>query len=197
MTWILALLFGIAAGGLNRLRGSAKIGSGEHGAIDPTPAWVGSQIKRLALSAALVGGMVAAHPAALTAQWWIIPALLALQFVGWLREWGPFMDLGRMSYDGVHWADSAIDWLRDGRPRAYWREFLGLTLMGILITLPAGALLLVATWPDPSFYGLAGLLMAPLYELAWRSPLKSPNGGGPPLGELLFGFALGAAAVLA
>jgi len=80
-----------------------------------------------------------------------------------------------------------------GRNEGTWaRDFALMLARGLLFTLPAGAVMIHAQgWAFLPF-ALSGLLAAPLYEIAWRVPVRWDYlRQGPPLGEFLFGAAIG------
>lgn len=80
-----------------------------------------------------------------------------------------------------------------GRNEGTWgKDFALMTVRGLLFTFPAGAYM--AWLVDPSYlvFAFSGALAGVLYEAAWRIPVKYEHlRQGPPLGEFLFGVAVG------
>ena len=155
MIWLLSLVGGL----LNRARGS--------GAVPP-----GHQVKRVVF--ALATGTLLYY---VGAPWEWASGAAVLFFLGLLKGWGQWMDLGRIS----------------GRRL---EEGLMLSLRGLWLTGLAGGPLVYVVGLDFLPFALSGLAMGPLYELAWRIPIKWEHARqGPPLGEILFGTAVWAGAI--
>ena len=94
---------------------------------------------------------------------------------------------------------------RGGRP--YWKDFLGMTLHGLLSALAPAVLFLVVAWPHPwaaLVVIAAGLAISPCYTIGWavcglhgRSAWIKGCQQGPEIAELLWGGVMGAAAFIA
>lgn len=138
--------------------------------------WLGlpsTTLGRLAWSCGMTAGVVA-----LSLDWWLLGLAPAL-FVGCVLPWWDSIDLGR----------------NEGNA---WRDGLVMTARGLAWVAPAAALLAWREgWPALGLVA-AGLACWPAYALAWRVPSAVPGfARGPELGEVAFGFLIGAAFALA
>lgn len=168
-------------------------------------AWRSVGDKLLTTPAALIAAaLLAGHPA----DWRLAVAWLLL-YLGFVPGW-PWIGMGRLNEDGTPegWALSRSrrgQWLAPtialfigspGIDASFWRRWtydaIGLALRGLVVTMPAGAVLL-----DP-WFALAGLAMPLAYEAGQHvsGRLLGQALRGTAAGELLFGALLGAALVL-
>lgn len=162
MIWLAVALGIILGAALFRIRG---------GWLDVGSSTVGRLIWSVPLG--LLAGGISWNPWAL-----IVGPLL---FLCVLPGWGSYMDLGRMpkpDNESIRFIVRVVPF-PDG---SFWYDFWGLTIRGLILTLPAGALLGYIT--GNYLFAGAGLLMAPLYMLGWKVK-------GTEIAEWLFGGWLG------
>lgn len=157
MTILAVIIF---YGFLNRFRGSSQ-----------------KIVPRMAVCALIALGY------AMIVPWTFSIPVLILTTMALQTGHGNFMDLG-------HWKDTSpperleflVAWMKPG----YWRDFTGLAVTGIVVTLPVGIALL--DWR----VCLLGLLKAPAYAIARlicpRFPVEA--------GEILTGAVYGALFIL-
>ena len=105
----------------------------------------------------------------------------------WVFGWGSYMDLGRNPRGYLDDVE-CLDWLvgreeeGGGFVNRWIRDAAGMTLRGMMITVPAG----IVTLNGDLFF--SGVGMALCYELAHHVPSKIKGlNQGPELGEALFG----------
>lgn len=146
----------------------------------------------------------------LTTAIYLSPLLFAELWLGVLLGWGSYTDLGRMPEPDNEFlkplldstlGDESTDVLPEDagfvemlRSKRWWRDFVGLSLRGLVWTLPAGFVATMAAgffggvWCPAALWGFSGIAMGVIYEVSWRLPstvgcLKR----GPELGEFLMG----------
>eukprot|EP01102_Stenamoeba_stenopodia_P005196 TRINITY_DN15719_c0_g1_i1.p1 TRINITY_DN15719_c0_g1~~TRINITY_DN15719_c0_g1_i1.p1 ORF type:complete len:425 (-),score=39.64 TRINITY_DN15719_c0_g1_i1:29-1303(-) len=105
--------------------------------------------------------------------------------------WGVYFGLGR-NPNGYLSRIGVFDWLIGhdcqgwNETRMFAVEFAGMSLRGLLQTVPSG-LLLYSLGYGPDF-AIIGILMGTVYEIGWLIPATDPNfGQGIPMSELLWG----------
>lgn len=113
--------------------------------------------------------------------WWIIPIYTLGWFLGVaLNPWGPYTSLGRNP--GTN-------------PKTDW--FM-MSLLGILVTIFPGLTLIYFHPLQGVLIMLSGTLMAPAYELGFRTLSNVPNlNNGREMGEVYTGFSVWLCMVLA
>lgn len=116
---------------------------------------------------------------------WTLPLFVALAFVAAIPGWPDSIDLGR----------------NEG---SFLEDFAYHSLRGCLFTTPVALPLCWVSLPAAAVVSASGLAAGCIYELAWRTKMKSIYlrevemlGTGVPLGEALFGAWIGAAVLVA
>lgn len=128
----------------------------------------------LSLPSTFLGRMVFCVPTGLflwylSGVWYLAPLGTIAIFLGILNGWGTFMDMGRTTDLNTD-DDPPIYWIvgREDNSRPFWqrwlRDFVGMSLRGVLICLPVGLLLMVMIGSS-MWWILGGLAISIWYEL--------------------------------
>ena len=113
-------------------------------------------------------------------EWWALLAI-PLSLPGVIAGHGSYQDRGTVERPDNEWFRKPLDWVFGPEPPySYWRDFTGMAMTGLLITLPIAFLPGVAWW-----YAGVGVLKAVGYALPW----KRVNVGWTEGGEMAWGAA--------
>lgn len=133
----------------------------------------------------------------------LVATLISVYWISVLGH-GTYMDLGRNPNGYLDNPEVPISWLigneKQGwdRARRFRHNFFGLFIKGLalgIVTVPP--LIFLSSNLTYLAFGLAAATMPLCYLVAWLIPSTIKNfEQGPPLGEALYGGALGATAVL-
>lgn len=128
--------------------------------------------------------------AAISGSWYGLFSV-PLLFLGIAPGWGSYIDMGRGPKQDNEFL---VVLLKAFIPRqwhyTFWYDFIGLSLRGYCLTLPAG--ILIGYLTGNYIFILFGLAMGIIYELTWRISPNVDHLRGAEFGELLFGSYLAA-----
>ncbi len=153
--WLIALA--PVGGLLNRWRGGWLPGFG------------GATTRRLILAAATTAFMLTlAQPALVWETALLAGAFWLLSWLGWIPGWGSYMDMGHMPDGDNEFLRPLLDLFFDGTEASVTRDFVGMTVRGLVVTGPAGAVLAYWYLGPGLVYALSGLAMGAIYLLGWK-----------------------------
>lgn len=181
--WLIALA--IIGGLLNRWRGGWLLGPGATG-------------RRMILAAATTAWVLALlQSGANTEAALFASCFWGLSYLGWVPGWGSYMDMGRSGKPDNEFLRPLLNLFFADTGNNLARDFAGMTIRGLVVTAPAGAVLAYWYLTAGLIYAASGLAMGAVYWLAWKVGEAGMFGvkfwrvknfeAGPPLGEFLFG----------
>ncbi len=176
------IAFAIIGGLFNRWRGGWL------------PGFLGDQtVRRMVFAAATTVWMLILLRPEINKEAVLLALLFwALSYAGWVLGWGSYMDMGRSGKTDNEFLRIPLNLFFEDTIDNLKRDFVGMTIRGLLVTIGAGiALAYWYLWPG-IMYAISGLVMGIIYWLSWKAwdagwKVKGFE-GGPPLAEFVFGI---------